>query len=143
MSTTAVFSDEIEVRLATGIDMADITGELEALVKASRIRTGALFATMTGSTGSLTAIEHEAGVMEDLRRAINRMAPPDTAYEHEKAWHDGNGHSHVQAAIIGPAITMQIRDARLIRGTWQQVVAINHDNRPRNRSVSVTIIGEQ
>ncbi|MFP3979849.1 MAG: secondary thiamine-phosphate synthase enzyme YjbQ [Desulfobacterales bacterium] len=140
---TTVFSRDIEVKLAVGIDMADITGDLEALVKASGIRTGTLFATMTGSTGSLTAIEHEPGVMKDLRRAINRMAPADMEYEHEKAWHDGNGHSHVQAAMIGPSISMQIRDGRMRRGTWQQVVAINHDNRPRNRTVAVTVMGGQ
>ncbi|MBS3756091.1 MAG: secondary thiamine-phosphate synthase enzyme YjbQ [Desulfobacterales bacterium] len=140
---TTIFSGDIEVKLAVGIDMADITGDLEALVKASGIRTGTLFATMNGSTGSLTAIEHEPGVMTDLRRAIDRMAPADMEYEHEKAWHDGNGHSHVQAAMIGPSISMQIRDGRMRRGTWQQVVAINHDNRPRNRTVAVTVMGGQ
>lgn len=142
MSTT-IFSKDLEVKLAIGVDMADITGDLAALIKASGIRTGTIFATMTGSTGSLTTIEYEPGVMADLRRAINRMAPADMEYEHEKAWHDGNGHSHVQAAMIGPCVFMQIRGGRMLRGTWQQVVAINHDNRPRNRTVAVTVMGEQ
>lgn len=138
-----VFSESIEVKLDAGIDMADITGNLERLVNILQIRDGTLSATMSGSTGSLTAIEHEPGVMEDLRRTINRMAPPEIDYEHEKAWHDGNGHSHVQAAIIGPSICMQIRDGKMLRGTWQQVVAVNHDNRARKRSVSVTITGQR
>ncbi|MFW6011769.1 MAG: secondary thiamine-phosphate synthase enzyme YjbQ [Desulfosalsimonas sp.] len=138
-----VYSEDIEVQLAAGMDMEDVTGKLESLVTASKIKNGILSATITGSTGSLTTIEHERGVMEDLRRSINRMAPPDIEYEHEKAWHDGNGHSHVQAAIIGPSICMQIRGGKMLHGTWQQVVAINHDNRSRRRKIAVTIMGEQ
>lgn len=138
-----VYSEDIEVQLADGMDMEDITGKLESLVAASKIKNGILSATITGSTGSLTTIEHERGVMEDLRRSINRTAPPDIEYEHEKAWHDGNGHSHVQAAIIGPSICMQIRGGKMLHGTWQQVVAINHDNRSRRRKIAVTIMGEQ
>lgn len=138
-----VFSEDIEVQLAAGMDMEDITGKLESLVTASKIKNGILSATITGSTGSLTTIEHEPGVIEDLRGAIKRMTPPDIEYEHEKAWHDGNGHSHVQAAIIGPSICMQIRGGKMLHGTWQQLVAINHDNRSRRRKIAVTIIGEQ
>lgn len=137
-----VFSEDIEVELAAGMGMADITGRLEALVNSSEIKNGTLCATITGSTGSLTTIEHEPGVMEDLRRAVTRMAPPDIEYEHEKAWHDGNGHSHVQAALIGPSISMQIRGGKMLHGTWQQVVAINHDNRSRRRKIAVTITGD-
>lgn len=133
---------DFEVKLAAGMDMADITQRLESVVRQSAIRTGQLWAVINGSTGSLTAIEYEPGVIEDLRGAINRMAPPDMEYAHEKAWHDGNGHSHVQAAMIGPSISMPIRNSSLKRGTWQQIVAINHDNRPRSRSVTVTAMGE-
>ncbi|MCF8111236.1 MAG: secondary thiamine-phosphate synthase enzyme YjbQ [Desulfobacteraceae bacterium] len=143
MIEMTVFSEDIEVQLAAGMDMEDITGKLESLVTASKIKNGILSATITGSTGSLTTIEHEPGVIEDLRGAIKRMTPPDIEYEHEKAWHDGNGHSHVQAAIIGPSICMQIRGGKMLHGTWQQLVAINHDNRSRRRKIAVTIIGEQ
>jgi secondary thiamine-phosphate synthase enzyme len=96
---------------------------------------------MVGSTGSLTTIEFEPGVVRDLMAAVNRLAPPDLEYAHEKAWHDGNGHSHVQAAILGPSIALPIRKGHLKTGTWQQVVAINHDNRSRQRSIEVTITG--
>ncbi len=89
----------------------------------------------------MTTIEYEPGVVRDLMAAVNRLAPPDLEYEHEKAWHDGNGHSHVQAALLGPSIALPIRKGRLKMGTWQQVVAINHDNRPRQRSIEVTITG--
>ena len=96
---------------------------------------------MVGSTGSLTTIEYEPGVVRDLMAAVNRLASPDLEYEHEKAWHDGNGHSHVQAALLGPSIVLPIRKGRLKLGTWQQVVAINHDNRSRQRTIEVTITG--
>ena len=141
MTEPSVFFKSIEVRFDIGPDIRDITAEIERLVRESNIRDGSLTAAMIGSTGSLTAIEFEPGVVEDLKRAINRLAPPGAEYQHELAWHDGNGHSHVQAALMGPSIMLPIRDGRLKRGTWQQVVAINHDNRSRKRSIEVTIIG--
>jgi secondary thiamine-phosphate synthase enzyme len=136
-----MFSESIEVNLRIGPDIVDITQELERLIKKSNVSTGSLFATMVGSTGSITTIEFEPGVVEDLKQAVNRLAPPGIEYEHEKAWHDGNGHSHVQAALLGPSIALPIRNRQLKLGTWQQVVAINHDNRPRKRPIEVTVTG--
>ena len=141
MNSLSMFCSSIEVKLKTGPDMCDITPELEKLIRESKIQTGNLCATMVGSTGSMTTIEYEPGVVEDLKRAINTLAPPGLEYEHEKAWHDGNGHSHVQAALLGPSVVLPVRNGKLRRGTWQQVVAINHDNRPRTRSIEVTVIG--
>jgi secondary thiamine-phosphate synthase enzyme len=127
--------------MKTGPDICDITAKLNDLIDESDVTNGSLSATITGSTGSLTTIEFERGVVEDLKRAVNTLAPPDLTYEHEKAWHDGNGHSHVQAALLGPSISLPVRKGRLMLGTWQQVVAVNHDNRPRTRSIEVTIAG--
>jgi secondary thiamine-phosphate synthase enzyme len=141
MKSVVIFTNAIDIELKTGPDMFDITSELEQRIKTSDIENGNLCATMVGSTGSITTIEFEPGVVEDLKRAINTLAPPGLEYEHEKAWHDGNGHSHVQAALLGPSIVLPVRNGKLKRGTWQQVVAINHDNRPRTRTVEVTIIG--
>ncbi len=141
MKPVSFFFESIEVRLKIGLDIYDITTELKRLIKKSNIENGSLSATMIGSTGSLTAIEFEPGVVEDLKRAINKLAPPGREYEHEKAWHDGNGHSHVQAALLGPSIVLPIRKGQLKLGTWQQVVAINHDNHPRSRAIEVTITG--
>ena len=141
MHTASVFCDTMEVRLDSGPDIADITPILDRLVRASRIADGNLIAAMVGSTGSLTTIEYEPGVVEDLKRAIDRLAPPGEDYAHERAWHDGNGHSHVQAALMGPSIALAVRGGRLKLGTWQQVVAVNHDNRPRKRKIEVTITG--
>ena len=141
MKHASMVFGSIEVKLQIGPDMGDITPELERLIKGAGIENGSLCATMVGSTGSLTTIEFEPGVVEDLKQAINRLAPPGLEYEHEKAWHDGNGHSHVQAALMGPSIALPVRKGQLKLGTWQQVVAINHDNQARTRSVEVTIIG--
>jgi len=141
MKSVVIFTDAIDIELKTGPDMFDITSELEQKIKTSNIENGNLCATMVGSTGSMTTIEFEPGVVEDLKRAINTLAPPGLEYEHEKAWHDGNGHSHVQAALLGPSIVLPVRNGKLRRGTWQQVVAINHDNRSRKRTVEITIIG--
>ena len=141
MATVQQFCETIEVSLSTGPDLIDITDKLSACVARSRISDGMVSAFMVGSTGSITTIEYEPGVVADLRQAVSRLAPPDLPYAHELAWHDGNGHSHVQAALLGPSITLPIRSRKLRLGTWQQVVAINHDNRPRKRSIEVTIIG--
>jgi secondary thiamine-phosphate synthase enzyme len=141
MQSVSMFYKSIEVALETGPDIRDITPDLDQLVKNSEIESGSLSATMVGSTGSITTIEFEPGAVEDLKSAINRLAPPGIEYEHEKAWHDGNGHSHVQAALLGPSIALPIRNRQLRLGTWQQVVAINHDNGPRARTVEVTLIG--
>jgi secondary thiamine-phosphate synthase enzyme len=141
MKQISIFFKSIEVELKTGPDICDITPQIHRLIKESDIKNGTVHATIIGSTGSLTTIEFESGVVEDLKMAISRIAPPDIEYEHEKAWHDGNGHSHVQAALLGPSIVLPIRNGQLKLGTWQQVVAINHDNHHRTRSIEVTIIG--
>jgi secondary thiamine-phosphate synthase enzyme len=141
MNISTIYFNQVDVQLKTGIDIVDISSELQRLIEKSKIINGTLNATLIGSTGSITTIEFEPGVVEDLRLAVNRLAPPDSEYEHEKAWHDGNGHSHVQAALLGPSIALPVRNSRLITGTWQQVVVINHDNKARKRKVEVTIIG--
>ena len=143
MKPVSIYYESIDVSLQIGPDICDITLELDQLISKSDIAFGSLCATIVGSTGSITTIEFEPGVVEDLKMAINRLAPPGLEYEHEKAWHDGNGHSHVQAALLGPSIALPIRNRQLRMGTWQQVVAINHDNGPRTRTVEVTIIGTQ
>ena len=141
MNPLSVFCESVKVSLDTGPGIHDITPALEQLIDDLRVEDGNLNATMVGSTGSLTTIEYEPGVVSDLMAAVNRLAPPELEYEHEKAWHDGNGHSHVQAALLGHSIVLTIRKGRLKLGTWQQVVALNHDNRSRRRTIEVTIIG--
>jgi len=141
MSFTVVHCDTMEISLNVGPDISNITDQLARIAQKAGVENGSLHASVIGSTGSLTTIEYEPGVVEDLRRAITRLAPPGMEYEHEKAWHDGNGHSHVQAALLGPSVAIPVRHGVLALGTWQQVVIINHDNRPRQRRVEVTVIG--
>jgi secondary thiamine-phosphate synthase enzyme len=141
MSFPVLFCNSIEISAETGPDIVDVTEKLVFMVQGAGIEDGSLHASIIGSTASLTTIEYEPGVVEDLKMAIARLAPPDMEYAHEKAWHDGNGHSHVQAALLGPSITIPIRGGQLALGTWQQVVVINHDNRPRQRRVEVTLVG--
>jgi secondary thiamine-phosphate synthase enzyme len=131
----------IDIDLNTGPDIQDITDDLNRIIGRSGIENGQATACLVGSTGSLTTIEYEPGVVRDLKEAINRLAPKDLAYAHELAWHDGNGHSHVQAALLGPSLALPIRSGRLRLGTWQQVVAVNHDNRSRRRTIEVTLSG--
>lgn len=136
-----VHCDTFDVSLQTGPDVADITVLLDRIVARSGVTDGSVHVCTVGSTGSLTTIEYEPGAVADLKDAIRRLAPPEMAYAHEMTWHDGNGHSHVQAALLGPSIVVPVRKGRLRLGTWQQVILINHDNRPRRRPVEVTVIG--
>ena len=141
MANMQLFTETLKVDLKTGPDIADITSQLFDCVNRSEVVTGMMGALIVGSTGSLTTIEYEPGVVADLKEAINRLAPPDITYAHELAWHDGNGHSHVQAALFGPSLSIPVRKGQLTLGTWQQVVAINHDVKPRCREIEITIVG--
>ena len=136
------FTSELNVKLNANNDIKDITYLLEDKVVESGIKNGILNVFSVGSTASLTTIEFEHGVVNDLKRAIERIIPQNIPYEHDRAWHDGNGHSHVQAALLGPSLTIPVKNGSLSLGTWQQVVIINHDVRPRNRKIQITIIGE-
>jgi len=131
----------LAVDLATGPDIADITTAICGIVVASGVREGSVQATAVGSTASITTIEYEPGAIADLKAALNRLAPPGADYAHEMAWHDGNGHSHLQAALLGPSLSLPVRGGQIRLGPWQQVILINHDNRPRRLSVEVTVIG--
>jgi secondary thiamine-phosphate synthase enzyme len=142
MSGVVLHCEEFEMSLGVGPDLVDVTPHLVRIVAASRVSNGSAHLTAIGSTASLTTIEYEPGCIEDLKKAIGRLAPADMDYAHEMAWHDGNGHSHVQAALLGPSLVIAVRKARLRLGTWQQVVLINHDIHARRRSVEVTVMGE-
>ncbi|THB74605.1 MAG: YjbQ family protein [Desulfobacteraceae bacterium] len=141
MEKLHITTHTISMEMKTGPDITDITYALTSILNESNIHTGIMNLFVTGSTGSITTIEYEPGVVSDLKRAITELAPPGQVYEHEKAWHDGNGHSHVQAALLGPSIAVPVRKGRLALGTWQQVVVINHDNGPRKRQVEITLTG--
>ena len=141
MSELKIKTDIINIDLAIGCDIKNITNQINKIIMKSTIETGMANIFVVGSTGSVTTIEYESGVVEDLKRAIDEIAPQGIEYEHEKAWHDGNGHSHVQAALMGPSLTIPVRLGKMKLGTWQQVVVINHDNHSRKRDIEITITG--
>jgi secondary thiamine-phosphate synthase enzyme len=123
-------------------DIIDITPQVAIQVKESAIENGCVFLFIPGSTAALTTIEFEGGVINDLKKAIDRMAPQDISYEHNERWGDGNGYAHVRAAMIGPSLHIPVIEAKMALGTWQQIVLIDFDNRPRERRILVQIRGE-
>jgi secondary thiamine-phosphate synthase enzyme len=123
-------------------EILDITDNIQAFVANGRIKNGVVFLFVPGSTAALTTIEFEPGLLTDLPHTLERIAPKTARYEHEKQWHDGNGHSHVRASMIGPDLSVPVRERKLVLGTWQQIVFIELDVRPRERIVVVQLIGD-
>jgi secondary thiamine-phosphate synthase enzyme len=138
-----VATDAISVSTRGESDMQDLTARVQALVERHGFRQGQALVFVAGSTAALTTIEFEPGLLEDLPAAFERIAPRGIAYKHEERWHDGNGHSHVRASLLGPSLTIPFRDGKLLLGTWQQVVLVDFDNRPRRREVVVQLSGER
>jgi secondary thiamine-phosphate synthase enzyme len=134
-------SQRFSIHLAEEFGHADITRELEKLVRESGVRNGVLTVQMLGSTGAITTIEYESGALSDLRRALDRLAPAGGDYAHNARWGDGNGFSHVRSALLKTSLSIPVVDGELALGTWQQVVAINLDNRDRTRELIVVILG--
>ena len=123
-------------------DMIDLTEKISYFVKKSSISNGIVTVFVSGSTGSVITIEYEPGLIQDFPEMLSRIAPKDLDYGHEKMWHDGNGHSHVKASIVGPSLTAPFNDSQLCLGTWQQIVFVELDTRSRNREMILQIIGE-
>ena len=123
-------------------DIIDITSRVADIVEGSKVRNGAVIVFCAGSTGAVTTIEYETGVLEDLKEAIERIAPSNIPYAHDRSWGDGNGYSHVRAALLGPSLTVPILHGALALGTWQQIVFIDFDNRRRQRKIVVQVMGE-
>jgi len=122
--------------------MVDITSGVEAVLKKSALSIGICTIFCTGSTGSVTTIEYEDGLLKDFPEAMERIAPKDAEYKHDLKWRDGNGHSHIRASIVGPSLTIPFVNKQLTLGTWQQIVFVDYDNRPRDRGLEIMIIGE-
>ncbi len=137
-----VVQHRLQLSTAGHRDMHDLTARVERLVADAGVRTGIAHVFNVGSTGAIGVIEFEPGLQRDLPEALDRLLPPSREYGHEQAWHDGNGHSHLQATLLGPSVTVPIAGGRLVLGTWQQVFHLECDVRPRDRTVLVTIYGE-
>ena len=122
--------------------MTDVTDRVAAIVAHSGFKTGIVQVFCVGSTAAVGAIEFEPGLQRDLPEMLDRLIPSSPDYGHEQAWHDGNGHSHLQATLLGPSLSVPVADGRPVLGTWQQIVHLECDVRPRRRTVIVTVIGE-
>ena len=137
-----VLSETISLSTKGFGDIQDITSAIGVAVGKSGIKNGIVTIFCPGSTGSVTTIEYESGVLEDLKKAIERIAPSHIPYAHDQRWGDGNGFSHVRAALLGPSLTVPILQGEMALGTWQQVVFIDFDNRSRRRKIVVQVMGE-
>jgi len=124
-----------------GTDVIDITHPVAEKVVASGVREGQALVFTPGSTAALTTIEYESGVIRDLIEAVERIVPKGMDYRHDARWGDGNGYAHVRSALLGPSLTVPVSNGRLVLGTWQQIVLIDFDNRPRKRQVVVQVSG--
>ncbi len=123
-------------------DLKDITGEVARAVRATGLGAGIVTVFVGGATAGVTTIEYEAGAIRDFQDYVERTIPSDMPYRHNERWGDGNGFSHVRAAALGPCLTVPFRDGNLLLGTWQQIVVVDFDNRPRRREVVLQILGE-
>lgn len=133
---------EIAIRTSGHGHMHDLTRQVEDIVSASGIQTGTVNVFNVGSTAAVGTIEFESGLQRDLPEILDKLIPPSHHYGHEQAWHDGNGHSHLQATLLGPSLTVPVAQGRPVLGTWQQIFHLECDTRGRQRVVMVTVLGE-
>lgn len=138
----AVVTQRIEIETPGEVQVVDVTGRVQSAVDTSGLTSGIACVFNPGSTGALTTIEYEPGLVADLPAALDRLYPRDIPYKHDDTWHDGNGHSHVRASMMGPGLTVPFVDGRLTLGTWQQIVFIELDNKPHRRSLVVQMVGD-
>ncbi len=134
--------DTVQIETSRQGEMHDITAAVSNIVRDSSVRTGIAHIFNVGSTAAIGTIEFEPGLCRDLPEMLNRLIPPSKEYGHEQAWHDGNGHSHLQATLAGPSLTVPVQDGAPVLGTWQQVFHIECDVKPRHRTIVVTVTGD-
>ena len=131
----------LEIKTTAGTDILDLTEAVVARVEETGVAEGLLTLFISGSTAALSTIEFESGVVNDLRAAIERLFPQEIPYEHDRRWGDGNGYAHVRAAFLKPALSIPLAGGRLLLGTWQQIVLLDFDNRPRQRRIQGQVMG--
>ncbi|MEE8637829.1 MAG: secondary thiamine-phosphate synthase enzyme YjbQ [Candidatus Margulisiibacteriota bacterium] len=137
-----VKSKRIKLQTKGRDHVIDITGEIEEALSKSEIKNGVLTVFIHGSTASVTTIEYEPGLVKDIKALNEKIVPSNVSYAHDLAWGDANGYAHLRASLIGPSLTIPVVSGSMTLGTWQQIIVIDHDNRPRSREVYVQIIGE-
>ncbi len=137
-----VYQREIQLHTSSHGQMHDLTKEVARVVADSGVRCGLVHVFNVGSSGAVGTIEFEPGLQQDLPEMLDKLFPPSRDYGHEQAWHDGNGHSHLQATMLGPSLTVPLKDGKPALGTWQQVFHLEYDIKPRRRTILITAVGE-
>jgi secondary thiamine-phosphate synthase enzyme len=137
-----VVTGEIGLRTHGDGDIHDITAQVENFVLDSQLKSGTVTVFVNGSTAGVTTIEFEPGLVADFQRLWERLAPKNMPYDHNERWGDGNGYAHVRASLLGASLTVPFSDRRMLLGTWQQIILVDFDNRPRQRTVIVQVMGE-
>ncbi|OGO03778.1 MAG: secondary thiamine-phosphate synthase enzyme [Chloroflexi bacterium RBG_13_53_26] len=137
-----VESKRIGIKTNGNSEVIDITGEVAREIDNSSVESGIATVFAVGSTAGITTIEYESGLLADFKTAWDRLIPANMDYRHNRAWGDGNGHSHVRASLLSPSLTVPFVNKRMLLGTWQQIVCVDFDNRPRSREIVVQIMGE-
>ncbi len=138
----SVYTGKITLKDRGGYEVFDITKKVKREVENSALANGTVTVFVPGATGALTTIEYEPGLVQDLEDFFNKYIPPGRDYHHEKRWHDGNGHSHLRASLIGPSISVLLVNSHLTLGTWQQIIFLELDNKPHHRELVVQVVGE-
>jgi len=138
----AVFSSEIDFSTDGDGTIVDITGEVAGRAEESGLSEGLVSVFVPGSTGALTTVEYEPGLLRDLPALFEKLVPSGKSYHHDQTWGDGNGFSHLRASLVGPSLCVPLCGGDLVLGTWQQIIFLEFDNRPRRRSLRVTVVGE-
>lgn len=122
-------------------DIVNVSGEVRSIVSESGIEEGLVAVTVTGSTASVTTIEYEPALVEDMKELLEKLVSREMRSRHSETWGDDNGFSHMRASLMGPGVTLPVSEGRVLTGTWQQIVLVDHDNRPRKREMRVTVVG--
>lgn len=138
----ATYSSTLHLSTRGSNDTHDLTGRVAEVIRRSEITTGLVTVFVPGSTAGITTIEFEPGVVNDLAKAVERLAPSTLTYDHDARWGDGNGYAHVRASLLGPSLTVPVNNGKLQLGTWQQIILVDFDNRPREREVIIQVLGE-
>jgi len=137
-----VVTKVVQLRSSKEKDIIDVTKQTSNALRESGLNNGIINVFVAGSTAAITTIEYEPGLRHDFPKMLSRIAPKDIRYRHDETWHDGNGHSHVRASLVGPSLTVPFSNGVLILGTWQQIVMLEMDTKPRERVLTIQILGE-